>query len=49
MLRLSLFGGFRAAGVEGAELAIKSRKAKGLLAYLALSIWTRSRWRTRVA
>jgi TolB-like protein len=37
MLRLGLFGGFRAAGADGSELAIKSRKAKGLLAYLALS------------
>jgi TolB-like protein/Tfp pilus assembly protein PilF len=37
MLRLRLFGGFRAAGAKGAERAIKSRKAKGLLAYLALT------------
>jgi TolB-like protein/Tfp pilus assembly protein PilF len=37
MLRLTLFGGFRAAGADGSERAIKSKKAKGLLAYLALS------------
>jgi TolB-like protein/Tfp pilus assembly protein PilF len=37
MLRLTLSGGFSAAGADGVELAIKSKKAKGLLAYLALS------------
>lgn len=37
MLRLTLSGRFAAAGADGVELAIKSKKAKGLLAYLALS------------
>jgi TolB-like protein len=37
MLRLTLFGGFSAAGADGIELAIKSKKARALLAYLALS------------
>lgn len=36
MLRLTLFGSFRAAGADGAEIALKSKKAKALLAYLAL-------------
>ena len=36
MLRLTLFGGFRAADESGREIAIKSRKARALLAYLAL-------------
>ncbi len=36
MLRLTLFGGFSAAGADGAEIRLKSRKAKALLAYLAL-------------
>lgn len=37
MLRLTLFGEFSVAGAEGTNIAIKSKKAKGLLAYLALS------------
>jgi adenylate cyclase len=37
MLRLTLFGEFSAAGADGIEFAIKSKKAKALLAYLALS------------
>ena len=37
MLRLTLFGGFSLAGAEGAEVPLKSRKAKALLAYLARS------------
>jgi adenylate cyclase len=37
MLRLTLFGEFSVAGAEGTKIAIKSKKAKGLLAYLALS------------
>jgi adenylate cyclase len=36
MLRLSLFGGFSAAGTDGAKISLKSQKAKALLAYLAL-------------
>jgi adenylate cyclase len=36
VLRLTLFGGFSAAGADGAEIPLKSRKAKALLAYLAL-------------
>ncbi len=36
MLRLTLFGGFSAAGADGTEIALKSQKAKALLAYLAL-------------
>jgi TolB-like protein/Flp pilus assembly protein TadD len=36
MLRLTLFGGFSLAGADGAEIPLKSRKAKALLAYLAL-------------
>ena len=36
MLRLSLFGRFRAADALGDEIAIKSKKARALLAYLAL-------------
>lgn len=38
MLRLTLFGGFSAVGADGAEIPIKSRKAKALLAYLALPL-----------
>ena len=37
MLHLSLCGGFFASSGEGAEIAIKSKKARALLAYLALS------------
>ncbi len=37
MLRLTLFGEFSAAGVDGIQIAIKSKKAKALLAYLGLS------------
>jgi len=37
MLRLILFGGFSLASVDGSEILLKSRKAKALLAYLALS------------
>ena len=37
MLRLTLFGGFSLAGADGAEVPLKSRKAKALLAYLARS------------
>ncbi|HMB75315.1 MAG TPA: hypothetical protein VKN76_02860, partial [Kiloniellaceae bacterium] len=36
MLRLSLFGRFRAADALGNEIPIKSKKARALLAYLAL-------------
>jgi adenylate cyclase len=36
MLRLTLFGKFSAAGADGAEIPLKSMKAKALLAYLAL-------------
>ncbi len=36
MLRLTLFGGFSAAGADGAEIPLKSQKARALLAYLAL-------------
>ncbi len=36
MLRLSIFGWFRAADALGNEIPIKSRKARALLAYLAL-------------
>jgi TolB-like protein len=36
MLRLTLFGGFSAAGADGAEIPLKSLKARALLAYLAL-------------
>lgn len=44
MLRLTLFGGFSLAGADGAEILLKSRKAKALLAYLALPLGkTRSR------
>jgi adenylate cyclase len=38
MLRLTLFGGFSAAGTDGTEIRLKSRKAKALLAYLALPL-----------
>ena len=37
MLRLTLFGGFSLFGVDGAEVPLRSKKAKALLAYLALS------------
>ena len=37
MLRLTLSGRFSAAGADGIEFQIKSKKAKALLAYLALS------------
>ena len=37
MLRLTLSGGFSAAGADGIDIAIKSKKARALLAYLALS------------
>ena len=37
MLRLTLFGSFSLAGADGAEVPLKSRKAKALLAYLARS------------
>jgi TolB-like protein len=36
MLRLSIFGRFRAADAHGNEVPIKSKKARALLAYLAL-------------
>jgi adenylate cyclase len=36
MLRLSIFGTFRAADGRGEEIPIKSKKARALLAYLAL-------------
>ena len=36
MLRLTLFGSFRAAGADGVEIPLKSKKARALLAYLAL-------------
>ncbi|MFK7938381.1 MAG: hypothetical protein AB8B82_03320 [Roseovarius sp.] len=37
MLRLTLFGSFALTGPDGAEIPIKSRRARALLAYLALS------------
>jgi len=37
MLRLTLFGGFSLASADGAEVPLKSLKAKALLAYLARS------------
>jgi hypothetical protein len=37
MLRLTLFGGFSAAGDDGAEIPLKSRKARALLPYLDLA------------
>jgi adenylate cyclase len=37
MLRLTLSGAFSAAHADGTEIAIKSKKARALLAYLALS------------
>jgi TolB-like protein len=37
MLRLTLWGQFSASGADGIEFVIKSKKAKALLAYLALS------------
>lgn len=36
MLRLNIFGPFRAADALGSEIPVKSRKARALLAYLAL-------------
>ena len=36
MLRLTLYGGFRLAGEDGSEIRLKSKKARALLAYLAL-------------
>ncbi len=36
MLRLTLFGGFSAAGADGAKVPLKSQKAKALLTYLSL-------------
>jgi adenylate cyclase len=36
MLRLTLFGGFSLAAADGAEIPLKSQKAKALIAYLAL-------------
>jgi adenylate cyclase len=36
MLRLTLFGGFSAAGADGAKVPLKSQKSKALLAYLSL-------------
>ena len=37
MLRLTLFGSFALTGPEGADIPVTSRKARALLAYLALS------------
>jgi TolB-like protein len=37
-LRLTLFGGFSAADADGAEIPLKSQKARALLAYLALPL-----------
>ena len=37
MLRLTLYGGFFLAREDGAEIPVKSKKARALLAYLALS------------
>lgn len=37
MLRLTLFGSFSLADADGAEIPVKSRKARALLAYLAMS------------
>lgn len=37
MLLLTLFGGFSMARADGTEISIKSKKARALLAYLALS------------
>lgn len=37
MLRLTLYGAFSLTGADGAEIPLKSQKAKALLAYLALS------------
>jgi TolB-like protein len=36
MLRLTLYGGFSVAGATGAEIPLRSRKAKALLSFLAL-------------
>jgi TolB-like protein/Flp pilus assembly protein TadD len=38
LLRLTLFGGFSAAGADGEEISFKSQKAKALLAYLAMPL-----------
>jgi TolB-like protein len=38
MLRLTLYGGFSLADADGAEIPLKSKKAKALLAYLALPL-----------
>ena len=38
MLRLTLYGGFRLVGADGTEIRLKSKKAKALLAYLALPL-----------
>ncbi|MBA3812086.1 MAG: hypothetical protein H0X27_10695, partial [Caulobacteraceae bacterium] len=35
--RLRLMGGFRLAGAEGQAIAVASRRARGVLAYLALA------------
>ena len=37
MLRLTLYGGFSVAGATGAEIPLKSQKAKAMLSFLALS------------
>ncbi len=37
-MRLTIFGGFSAAGADGAEIPLKSRKAKALLTYLAVPL-----------
>jgi adenylate cyclase len=36
MLQLSLYGGFSLEGTDGADISLKSKKAKALLAFLAL-------------
>ncbi len=36
MLRLTIFGRFSAAGADGADIPLKSQRARALLAYLAL-------------
>jgi len=37
MLKLTLFGGFSVAAADGTELAVRSKKARAMLAYLARS------------
>jgi len=37
MLRLTLYGGFSVAGATGAEIPLKSKKARAMLSFLALS------------